>query len=81
MYINQQNTFYIIKYKRLNRTYTISKENNTNEEVGTLERQKWDKQNNAGGLNPPIFNSNDRKYLTNERNKTPTWVEYPLEKP
>ncbi|XP_060842495.1 uncharacterized protein LOC132922803 [Rhopalosiphum padi] len=65
----------------LNRTYTISKENNTNEGVGTLERQKWDKQNNAGGLNPPSFNSNERKYLTNERNETPTWVEYPLEKP
>ncbi|XP_027853077.2 histone-lysine N-methyltransferase, H3 lysine-79 specific isoform X2 [Aphis gossypii] len=65
----------------LNRTYTISKENNTNEGVGTLERQKWDKQNNASGLNPPIFNSNDRKYLTDERNGTPAWVEYPLEKP
>ncbi|XP_025195859.1 histone-lysine N-methyltransferase, H3 lysine-79 specific isoform X2 [Melanaphis sacchari] len=65
----------------LNRTYTISKENNTNEGVGTLERQKWDKQNNASGLNPPIFNSNERKYLNNERNETPTWVEYPPEKP
>jgi len=70
--------------KRLNRTYTISKENNTNEKEGTfLERQKWDKQYNVlnGGLNHSNFNSNDRKYLTNEKKETPTWVEYSSENP
>ncbi|XP_015379927.1 PREDICTED: histone-lysine N-methyltransferase, H3 lysine-79 specific isoform X2 [Diuraphis noxia] len=67
----------------LNRTYTISKENNTNERGGTLERQKWDKQYNAlnGGLNDQNFNSNEKKYLTNEKNETPTWVEYSSENP
>ncbi|XP_060869692.1 DNA ligase 1 isoform X2 [Metopolophium dirhodum] len=64
----------------LNRTYTISKENNTIEGGGTLERQKWDKQYN-GGFNPSNFNSNERKYLTNERNETPAWVEHSSEKP
>lgn len=69
--------------KRLNRTYTISKENNTNEKGETLERQKWDKQYNAlnGGLNPSNFNSYERKYFTNEKNETPSWVENSSEKP
>lgn len=67
----------------LNRTYTISKENNTNEGGGTPERQKWDKQYNVlnAGLNPPNFNSNERKYLRNERNETPSWVEHSSENP
>ncbi|KAL4112746.1 hypothetical protein QTP88_016480 [Uroleucon formosanum] len=68
----------------LNRTYTISKENNTNEKGGILERQKWDKQYNGeplnSGLNPSNFNSNERKYLTNERNETPAWIEHSSEK-
>uniref|UniRef100_A0A2S2Q2A8 CCDC66 domain-containing protein n=1 Tax=Sipha flava TaxID=143950 RepID=A0A2S2Q2A8_9HEMI len=63
----------------LNRTYTISKENSVSVQ-GTLERQKWDKQCNA--LNSPNFNSNERKYFTNENNnETPAWIEYSPEKP
>lgn len=61
----------------LNRTYTISKENN---DIGrnSLERQKWDKQHNAlnSGLNSSNFITNDRKlYVSNGIIETPTWAE------
>lgn len=63
----------LCEFKSLNRTYTISKENNTNE-GGILERQKWDKQYNItnSGLN------SERKH---EMNVTPTWVECASENP
>lgn len=66
--------------KRLNRTYTISKENNANG-GGPMERQMWDKQYNVSnvGLSPNL-NSNDKKILFND-NEIPAWVECASEKP
>jgi len=63
----------------LNRTYTISKENNANER-GSLERQMWDKQYNTG-VNSLNYNSNEKNYSVIDNNEIPTWVESTSEKP
>ncbi|XP_050539796.1 myb-like protein X isoform X2 [Daktulosphaira vitifoliae] len=64
----------------LNRTYTISKENNFS--ASTLERQKWQKGNPNTEFNVQNLNENERTYLNCDNNRfgTPAWVEYSSDK-